>query len=206
MKSPTSEIPGTLPSSETSRFIVDGLQPQVAVEPKSVEEIGELLRLAGTQKWGIVPFGAGTKQRIGNPLRRFDVAISLANFNRVPEYEPEDLVVKVESGCRLVDLQRTLAPDNLFLPLDPVAKFRQGPHPAYSADCTQQDELLKTVKNCCLLAMFNDKLSIRRWLNKTDCLQRLSPRLRRGPRTRASCRRSLLLLPHAELAITAIMI
>ena len=119
MKSPTSEIPGTLPSSETSRFIVDGLQPQVAVEPKSVEEIGELLRLAGTQKWGIVPFGAGTKQRIGNPLRRFDVAISLANFNRVPEYEPEDLVVKVESGCRLVDLQRTLAPDNLFLPLDP---------------------------------------------------------------------------------------
>ena len=98
---------------------MDGLQPQVAVEPKSGEEIGDLLRLAGSQNWGIVPFGAGTKQGMGNSLRRFDVALSLANFNRVPEYQPEDLVVKVESGCRLVDLQRTLAPDNLFLPIDP---------------------------------------------------------------------------------------
>jgi len=119
VKSPTSEIPGVLPPSETSRFTVDGLQPQVAVEPKSGEEIGDLLRLAGSQNWGIVPFGAGTKQGMGNSLRRFDVALSLANFNRVPEYQPEDLVVKVESGCRLVDLQRTLAPDNLFLPIDP---------------------------------------------------------------------------------------
>lgn len=119
VKSPTSEIPSALPTSETSRFTVDGLQPQIAVEPKSAEEIGHLLRLAGCQKWGIVPFGAGTKQGIGNPPRRFDVALSLRNFNRVPEYEPQDLVVKVETGCKLLDLQRTLAPDNLFLPIDP---------------------------------------------------------------------------------------
>src|SRR2546427_2634738 len=115
----TTEITRALPSSETSRFIVDGIQPRWVVEPNDAEEIGDLLRLARDWSWGVIPFGSGTRQGIGNVPIRFDVALSLRKFNGIPEYEPQDLVVKVESGCRLIDLQNKLAQDNLFLPIDP---------------------------------------------------------------------------------------
>jgi len=117
--SPSSEIPSALPPSETSRFIVDGIQPRWVVEPDSAEEIGDLLRLARDRSWGVIPFGSGAGQGIGNPPSRFDVALSLSKFNHIPEYEPQDLVVRVESGYRLVDLQKKLSEDNLFLPIDP---------------------------------------------------------------------------------------
>ena len=117
--SQVSEIPNPLPSVETSRFTVDEIQPQWVVEPDTTEGIGDVLRLAHDRNWGIIPFGSGTRQRIGNPPIRFDVALSLRKFNRIPEYEPQDLVVKVESGCRLFELQEKLSKDNLFLPIDP---------------------------------------------------------------------------------------
>jgi glycolate oxidase FAD binding subunit len=117
--SQATEITSALPSSETSRFIVEGIQPQWVVEPNDAEEIGDLLRLARDRSWGVIPFGSGTRQGIGNLPIRFDAALSLRKFNRIPEYEPQDLVVKVESGCRLIDLQDKLSQDNLFLPIDP---------------------------------------------------------------------------------------
>jgi glycolate oxidase FAD binding subunit len=117
--SQVSEIPNASPSLETSNFVVDGIEPKWVVEPQNAEEIGDLLRLARDRNWGVTPFGSGSRQGIGNLPARFDVALSLRNFNRIPEYEPQDLVVKVESGCKLVDLQRRLSQDNLFLPIDP---------------------------------------------------------------------------------------
>jgi len=113
------EITSALPASETSRFIVDGMEPQWAVEPTTAKEIEDLLRVACDRKWGLIPFGSGCRQGIGNIPARYDVALSLRKLDGVPEYEPQDLVVKVESGCRLRDLQMKLSEDNLFLPLDP---------------------------------------------------------------------------------------
>ena len=85
----------------------------MAVSPKTSEEVGEILRLANSHNWGVIPFGAGTKQGVGAPPQRYEVALSLRNFNQIPEYEPQDLVVRVESGCRLIHLQERLAQDNL---------------------------------------------------------------------------------------------
>jgi glycolate oxidase FAD binding subunit len=117
--SQTVEITSALPASETSRFIVDGMEPQWAAEPTTAKEIEDLLRVACGRKWGLIPFGSGCRQGMGNVPARYDVALSLRKFDGIPEYEPQDLVVKVESGCRLRDLQIKLSEDNLFLPLDP---------------------------------------------------------------------------------------
>ena len=105
--------------SDRSRFVVDGLFPERTYAPKTAREVGSILEQANAHGWSVVPFGAGTKQHLGNPLVKFDVALSLENFNQIPEYEPQDLVVKVESGCRLANLQATLAQDQLCLPVDP---------------------------------------------------------------------------------------
>lgn len=107
--------------SHASRFVIDGLEPKRLSMPGTVDELSSVLREASAQGWAVVPFGAGSKQHIGNSLQRFDVALSLERFSQVPEYEPQDLVVKVESGCRLADLEIQLAKNNLCLPLDPPA-------------------------------------------------------------------------------------
>src|SRR5262245_50150934 len=102
-----------------ARFAVDGIQPDRIVAPRTTEEAGALLKEASAQNWAVVPFGGGSKQHIGNPLKKFDIALSLEHFNQIPEFEPQDLVVKAQSGCRLADLQRRLAEDGLCLPVDP---------------------------------------------------------------------------------------
>jgi glycolate oxidase FAD binding subunit len=110
-----------MPSSERSKFSVDSLEPHQSRAPKSADEIGGLLRQANNEDWCVIPFGAGSKQHIGNLLKKFDLVLSMENFNQILEYEPQDLVVKVGSGCRLVDLQERLAQDHLCLPIDPDA-------------------------------------------------------------------------------------
>jgi len=106
-------------SGMPSRFAVEEMLPQHSFAPGTKEEIGEVLREANSRQWSVVPFGAGIHQHIGNRLQRYDAVLSLEKLNQIPEYEPQDLVVKVESGCRLVDLQKHLAQDRLYLPIDP---------------------------------------------------------------------------------------
>jgi glycolate oxidase FAD binding subunit len=113
--------PSSVQSGENFDYTIDGKQPAQVCAPKNSVEIGEILRQANAQRWSVVPFGAGSKQHIGNPLEKFDVALSLENFTQIAEYEPQDLVVKAGSGCRLADLQATLAADHLCLPIDPAS-------------------------------------------------------------------------------------
>jgi glycolate oxidase FAD binding subunit len=112
----TSFAEGTL----ASRFTIDGLRPERVVAPQTVEEAGALLKEANVQNWAVVPFGSGSKQHIGNPLKQFNVALSLEHFNQILEFEPQDLVVKVQAGCLLATLQGRLAQDGLCLPVDPA--------------------------------------------------------------------------------------
>ena len=114
-----SSSPSTVDPKIAARFAVDGVQPDRIVAPRTTEEAGALLKEANVRNWAVVPFGGGSKQHIGNVLKKFDVALSLEHFNQIPEFEPQDLVVKVQSGCRLADLQRRLAENGLCLPVDP---------------------------------------------------------------------------------------
>ena len=100
-------------------FAIGGLRPERVVAPQTAEEAGALLKEANAQNWAVVPFGSGSKQHIGNALKKFDVALSLEHFNQILEFEPQDLVVKVQSGCRLATLQARLAQEGLCLPIDP---------------------------------------------------------------------------------------
>jgi len=108
-----------LPPVGQSRFVIDGHLPRWVCTPESYPEISSLLKQANAKHWSVVPFGAGTKQHVGNPLKSFDIALSMERFDRIVEYEPQDLVVKVEGGCRLKNLQSQLAQDGLWLPVDP---------------------------------------------------------------------------------------
>ncbi len=113
------QLSGALPASQLAAFAVQGKPPSQAAAPRTTEEISELLRTARRREWAVVPFGSGSRQDVGNPPRRFDLALSTKFLDRIPEYEPQDLVVRVESGCRLGQLQKLLAANRLCLPIDP---------------------------------------------------------------------------------------
>ena len=120
LKSPANpKISCALPASRLGTFSVQGNQPDRAAAPRTPEEIGELLRMAQHKQWAVIPFGSGSRQDLGNPPKRFDLALATTRLDRIPEYEPQDLVVRVESGCRLKQLQELLAADHLCLPIDP---------------------------------------------------------------------------------------
>ncbi len=110
----------TVSAAEECRALaVDGMVPECIVYPSSGEETAAVLKRAAVLGRGVIPCRNGTKLSIGNRPRRYDVALSLKEMNRVWYYEPEDLTVSVEAGMKFGDFQRFLGRQGLWFPLDP---------------------------------------------------------------------------------------
>ncbi len=98
---------------------VEGVEPSFVVEPGSMEEISELMKLAHAEGLAVAPRGGGTKMYLGDPPRELDLIVSTKRMNEVIEYVPGDQVVRVQAGIKLADLQEKLAESNQMLALDP---------------------------------------------------------------------------------------
>jgi glycolate oxidase FAD binding subunit len=103
---------------------VDGKAPQCIVYPASGQEVAAVLRCAAGLALGVIPCRNGTKLGVGNPPRRYDVALSLKDMNRVWHYEADDLTVTVEPGMKFGDFQHFVGRQGLWLPLDPPGGAR----------------------------------------------------------------------------------
>ena len=97
---------------------VDGIRPGLVAEPDSVEEASEVLGDASAAR-RVVVRGGGSKLGLGNPPAGVDLMVSTARLARVLEHAAGDLVVRVEAGVRLADLQEQLAEAGQMLALDP---------------------------------------------------------------------------------------
>jgi glycolate oxidase FAD binding subunit len=84
------------------------------VYPQNEQELQELVR-AGSP---LQVIGSGTKRHHG-PAAPTGQTVCLRKLNKITSYEPGDLVVTVQTGTRLVDLQAELAKAGQWLPLDP---------------------------------------------------------------------------------------
>jgi glycolate oxidase FAD binding subunit len=107
------------PSSDVNAYAVDGKIPKVVAFPNNGDAVSSVLEFANKADLSVIPRGSGTKMALGGIPKELDMALSLENLNRIVEYEPADLVVTAEAGVRLAELQRTVAKNNLQLPLDP---------------------------------------------------------------------------------------
>ena len=103
--------------AQLASYEVDSVQPSAVARPGSPGEVAELVRLAAAEKLAIIPAGARTKLSIGMPPSRYDLAIDMTRLNRITAYDPGDLTLGVEPGCKLADLQKTLEQHNQVLPL-----------------------------------------------------------------------------------------
>jgi glycolate oxidase FAD binding subunit len=107
------------PTRTAADFTIAGRAPSHVERPATPEEAAATLARAAEAGQAVAPWGAGTKQRLGNAPRAYDVALDLSALDRVLEYEPADLVVSVQAGVTLGALQARLAQSGQFLPLDP---------------------------------------------------------------------------------------
>ncbi|HLJ69290.1 MAG TPA: FAD-binding oxidoreductase [Chloroflexota bacterium] len=98
---------------------IDGVQPALVIEPGSVEEAAAVLRLANENNLAVAPRGGGSKLGWGNPPERLDWILSTVRMNRVLEHAAGDLVVRVQAGACLRDVQQELAGAGQWLALDP---------------------------------------------------------------------------------------
>jgi glycolate oxidase FAD binding subunit len=98
---------------------VEGVAPSFVVEPGTIEELGELMKLASWEGLKVAPRGGGTKMWLGNPPTELDLVVSIARMNEVIEHVPGDQVVRVQAGIKLEDLQERLAASNQMLAVDP---------------------------------------------------------------------------------------
>ncbi|MBV9849341.1 MAG: FAD-binding oxidoreductase [Armatimonadetes bacterium] len=106
-----------------SRFAVLGQTPADIAAPSTVAEAQEVVR--GAQGRSIVPWGGGTRQHVGYPPERYDLAVSTENLDAVTDYHPADLTVTAQAGVTVARLQATLAERGQWLPLDVAAPERQ---------------------------------------------------------------------------------
>jgi glycolate oxidase subunit GlcD len=91
----------------------------LSVAPGSIEEAGEVMKLASRQGWSVVPCGASTWLNAGNPIERVNVVISTARLNQFLDHEPADLVASAQAGVTLENFNQALALGGQWLPLDP---------------------------------------------------------------------------------------
>jgi glycolate oxidase FAD binding subunit len=89
------------------------------VEPGSVEEISDVMKLAASEGLAVAPRGSGTKTHIGDPPRRLDLIVSTARMNEVLEHTPGDQIIRLEAGVKLEDLQEHISGSNQMLSIDP---------------------------------------------------------------------------------------
>lgn len=89
------------------------------LEPANEADLVSMVREAAEARRGLVTEGSGTKVHLGPSARAATQRVRLRALNRVLAYEPGDMVVSVEAGIKLADLQQVLLRHNQWLPIDP---------------------------------------------------------------------------------------
>jgi glycolate oxidase FAD binding subunit len=103
----------------TPEDAVEGVEPSLVVEPGSVDEASELMKLAAREGLVVAPRGGGTKMHLGDPPRVLDLIVSTARMNEIVEHVPGDQVVRVQAGIELEALQDHLSGTEQMLAIDP---------------------------------------------------------------------------------------
>lgn len=102
----------------------DEIKPAAIESPGDHAELARMLRKYSDEHCAIIPRGGGTSDQLGAPSKSTEIVLSLEKLNRILDYQPENLTVRVEAGVTLDALNRTLAEHGQFVPLDPPLPAR----------------------------------------------------------------------------------
>jgi glycolate oxidase FAD binding subunit len=92
--------------------------PRYLVIPNTKDILSQFMKICNEQNWRICFLGNGSKLNWGKLPQEFDVFVSTVKINKIIEHAVDDLIITVESGIKLADLQNFLTPQQQFLPID----------------------------------------------------------------------------------------
>lgn len=90
-----------------------------APTPTTEDELSQLVRAAAAERRPLHSFGSGSKRHLGPDPDAGAQPICTRGLARIVDYEPGDMVISVQAGVRLADLQRQLSARGQWLPVDP---------------------------------------------------------------------------------------
>ena len=97
---------------------IDGVRAERVCRPADAEEMAGLLRQASDDDVSVYPIGSGLHRRFGRTPDRVELALSTEGLTGIVRYDPEDLVVSVQAGTPLAELQAELATNGQWLPVE----------------------------------------------------------------------------------------
>jgi len=104
---------------DPAAFVIGGATPRLAVRPATREELSEILAACTRDHLAAVPWGGGAGlAHTTAPPARYDVAIHMGGFDRIVDYDPEDMTITAECGATLASLGAALAARGQELPIE----------------------------------------------------------------------------------------
>lgn len=102
----------------TDEDAVLGVRPKYVAEPSSIAAAAAVMRAAHEQGLAVVARGNGTRIHWGAAPKACDLVVDTRRLDRVVEHAAGDLVVTVEAGLPVRELQEVLAREGQQLALD----------------------------------------------------------------------------------------
>jgi len=100
--------------------------PDAVVFPSTTADVAAVVRACARRGVPVIPFGAGTSLEGNVTPVHGGVTIDLSQMDRILEVNVEDLDCRVEAGVTRNALNRVLAREGLFFPIDPGADATLG--------------------------------------------------------------------------------
>ena len=97
---------------------IDNVVPAVVIEPATAEQAAAALAWVSRERLPTVIRGGGTKLGWGRRPSGLDVVLSMSRLNGLVAHRHGDLTATVQAGATLVDLNRQLARQGQWLPVD----------------------------------------------------------------------------------------
>lgn len=97
--------------------------PDLAVQPRSTEEVAAVMKICYENNIPVTPRGAGTGLAGGAVPLCGGVLMDLSRMNRIISYDLENFVVNIEAGVLLADLAADCLTRGMMYPPDPGEKF-----------------------------------------------------------------------------------
>ncbi|WP_394825592.1 FAD-binding oxidoreductase [Pendulispora albinea] len=101
-----------------ARDAILGVAPRMTYAPESAEACAGVMAECARERLRVGFIGGGTELSLGYPPEGLDAVIRTGAMRRVLEYAPADMVIAVEAGVTLAELQAVTRAERQMLALD----------------------------------------------------------------------------------------